>query len=407
MTAEWFQWILLQFCLKPYNLSRDVNRSPEGKTREKPLIVVSGINIFQGGMLTIFKECLRELNDTFSENYKLEAFVHKLELFEEEHLENILLHELPKSRKRWMYRMYYEYFHFRKVSKMLKPYLWLSLHDTSPFLLNTQKQCVYCHNPSIFHQTKLKTLYYDKTHFLFTLFYRFLYQINIKKNNYVIVQQDWIRQNFSKYYNIPASNILVAYPNSINSSANVPKNSIKAHNAKTVFFYPAFPRTFKNFEVLVEAVHLLNNLGITNFRLDLTITGEENLYAKKIKQMACENAHITFMGKLALEEVQNEYKSADVLIFPSTLETWGLPLSEFKQFEKPILAADLPYAHETIGTYSKAGFFDPNDASKLADIMALIINNQSDGVWAQTFRPKPTPPFTNSWKGMLEFIINN
>ena len=42
-----------------------------------------------------------------------------------------------------------------------------------------------------------------------------------------------------------------------------------------------------------------------------------------------------------------KYNKIDCLIFPSKLETWGLPISEFMAFDKPMLIADLPYAHET------------------------------------------------------------
>jgi len=31
----------------------------------------------------------------------------------------------------------------------------------------------------------------------------------------------------------------------------------------------------------------------------------------------------------------------------------GMPITEFKATGKPILAADLPYAHETIGEYGQ------------------------------------------------------
>ena len=34
----------------------------------------------------------------------------------------------------------------------------------------------------------------------------------------------------------------------------------------------------------------------------------------------------------------------DFLIFPSLLETWGLPISEFEQTNKKMILANLPYA---------------------------------------------------------------
>lgn len=50
------------------------------------------------------------------------------------------------------------------------------------------------------------------------------------------------------------------------------------------------------------------------------------------------------------------YNTSDCLIFPSKLETWGLPISEMKFFGKPILIADELYAKETVGGYDKVQF---------------------------------------------------
>jgi glycosyltransferase involved in cell wall biosynthesis len=375
--------------------------------KEKPLIVVSAINIFQGGTMTVLKECLSALQESFSADYCIIVYVHKLELFKDDNYDNLILHELPKSRERWFYRLYYEFYYFKNIARKLKPFLWLSLHDTSPFLVNTTKQCVYCHNPAVFYTPKIQSIYYDLTHFLFTLFYKYLYQINITKNNYVIVQQDWIRAKFSEFYHLPLNKILVAYPHSVsNRPSSKTENKVKQEN-KTVFFYPAFPRTFKNFEIITEAVKLLRNRGIINFEVGLTIAGNENRYSKKIERISKGIQNINFMGKLSLSQVHQEYKNSDILLFPSLLETWGLPLSEFKSFHKPILAADLPYAYEAIGNYDQVSFFNPNDAKSLADKMALIILENESQPWQSISIKQPEEPFTNTWKDMIRFILDN
>ena len=64
------------------------------------------------------------------------------------------------------------------------------------------------------------------------------------------------------------------------------------------------------------------------------------------------------------------------MIFPSKLETWGLPISN-SNYNKPILAADLPYAHETIGNYDKVNFFNPDDVNKLANYIEDYLDGKS------------------------------
>ena len=90
------------------------------------------------------------------------------------------------------------------------------------------------------------------------------------------------------------------------------------------------------------------------------------------------------------------------MIFPSKLETWGLPISEYKETQKPMLLADLPYAHETVGTYDKVAFFNPYKAEDLADKMVKIIDGTLE--LEQTIEQKKEP-YCSSWKELLLKIM--
>lgn len=81
---------------------------------------------------------------------------------------------------------------------------------------------------------------------------------------------------------------------------------------------------------------------------------------------------------LPFEEVNEYYKKTDVLLFPSTLETWGLPITEFKSFQKPIILSKLPYAFETLGEYDKGIFFDPLNANELSQKMEGLLNGNNE-----------------------------
>ncbi|GHB59268.1 glycosyltransferase [Persicitalea jodogahamensis] len=374
----------------------------------KPVIVVSAINIFEGGPLTILKECLNTLNSSFSEDYKILLLAHNRQLFSRNEFNNIQILEFPKSRKSWLFRIYYEYFYFNRFAKIEKVSFWLSLHDTSPTLPQSVKQFVYCHNPGIFYKATLSDLVYDKTLVLFSLFYKYLYRINIKRNSLVIVQQDWIRQIFHSTYNIPLTRILVAYPHSYNFDKSfISSRFIQQKENKTIFIYAAFPRIFKNFEIIVRACKVLVERGIYDFEVKLTLSGYENLYSKKIKKLSEGIEQIKFLGLLQKNELEIEYSKSDVLIFPSKLETWGLPISEFKRLDKTILLSQLPYANETLGNFDKAHFFDPDDHNELVSLMESIIKYGANSVWDISQINPPAPPFSNSWKEMFRLILKN
>lgn len=334
-------------------------------------VVISGVNITGGGALSIYKDCLNSLKKKITDNYQVIALVHNKKLFKDiKGLEKIEFIEFEDSKSSWFKRCYYEYFYFKKFSKQLKPYLWLSLHDITPNVMS-EKKAVYCHNPTPFYNMKLEDIKYDKKVFLFSKFYKYLYKINIKKNNYVIVQQEWIKKEFKKMYDI--ENIVVAPP-----SANDYK--IQGLNYKeqeeNSFFFPSFPRIFKNFEIICQAVELLEKKDINNFKVYLTIDGTENLYSKELVKKYEHLKCIKFVGLLTRKKVFEYYSKVECLIFPSKLETWGLPISEFKIFNKPIILSDLPYSHETVGNYDKCLFFNPNSAEELKEKILLIINKE-------------------------------
>ena len=340
----------------------------------KRVIVVSAINFFEGGPLTILKETLKFANDVLAEKYSVIALVHKKKLFLTDGLNNIIFFEFPKSRASYIFRLYYEYFYFKKLSVKWNPKLWFSLHDVSQNV-KADIRAVYCHNPSPLKKTSINDLKFQPAFFLFSLFYKWLYLINIKKNNYVVVQQKWIKEEFIKFFKLKPEKVIVSYPHIQGLEKANPE---KPNTQMKIFIYPALPRHFKNYEVIGEAVKILNIAGYLDFNVVFTISGNENKYAKFIFKKYGNLSHIRFVGNQNKAELFSFYENADALIFPSKLETWGLPITEFKNYDKPIILADLPYAHETLGKYSKASFFDVNDPRKLSEKMIGIINGSNE-----------------------------
>ncbi len=362
----------------------------------KKNIVVSAINLTEAGPLTVLEECLQSLSADFSDAYNIIALVHKKNVLKAN--ENIIFYEFPAAKKSWILRIYYEYFYFRYFSKKMNPYLWLSLHDITPNVY-AQKLAVYCHNPSPFYKLSFSEAVLDPKFALFNSFYQWLYRINLKKNNYVIVQQEWIRERFKKIFGV--NNIIVAYP-SVSASAEMP-GIIPEKIGKKTFFYPAFPRVFKNFDVICEAASILVNKGIDDFFVYLTIDGTENSYARSLVRKFGHIKQLKFLGRLSREKVGEYYKNTDCLIFPSKLETWGMPITEFKKYSKPIMLSDLEYAHETLGDYEKAKFFDPYDPNELSRLMNEFMKNTL--VFDKVEGKNIEPPFAANWRELFNLLL--
>lgn len=360
-------------------------------------IILSGINFSEGGPLTIYKECLRCVEEYLLKDYEIIALVHNKELFSEFD-SRIRFIEFKDSKKSYLKRIYYEYIYFKKLSKKFKPYLWFSLHDMTPNV-TADKRVVYCHNPMMFYKMTKEERKKSFKLFLFSKFYKYIYKINIKKNNYVIVQQNWIRKEFKKAFGI--ENIIVAHPEVNLEALKIDKN---IEIEKNSFIYPSFPRVFKNFEVICKASEILENKNIKNFKVYLTIDGSENIYSKEIVEKYKKQECVKFIGLQSRKNLMNYYNKTETVIFPSKIETWGLPVTEAKAFKKKLILADLPYAHETLGNYEDVFFFNPDSAEELALKMESVINKKNISFDGNICK-KIEQPYSNSWKELFEIIL--
>lgn len=350
--------------------------------------------MFEGGPLTIYYQCLDALITTgLSQQYRVIAFVHRSELFES-YRDHVELIELPKSRRSYLYRLYYEYCYFYHFSKKQHVDIWISLHDITP-RVRADRLYTYCHNPSPFMKKDVRTIKYSLTNTLFSFFYKYLYRINIQNATAVILQQDWIRKEFVRMF--PVKKAIVARPEQVIHYRAADDRMEQDH--KTTFIFPALPRFFKNFEVICEAAKLMDS---EECEILLTIDGTENAYSKAVYEDYKNVKSITWLGVQPRERIFSLYGRADCLIFPSKLETWGLPISEFKKTGKDMLLVDLPYAHETLGTYDKVMFFKQDDSSGLADCMQQVIRG------TQKYQPQVEQPvefpFVQSWTELLQLL---
>ncbi|MBU4509838.1 glycosyltransferase [bacterium] len=360
----------------------------------RKIIVVSAVNLIEGGPLTVLQKCLGYLSANLSDEYEIIALVNRKELLP---FENIKYLEFPKSKKSWLNRLYYEYYYFDKLAKRLNPFLWLSLHDITP-KVTAERRAVYCHNASPFYRSSFHTFQLEPKFFLFTLFYKYLYSINIHRNMFVIVQQDWMRKEFANRFEL--QNIIVSRPES-NDNFNV--ISLTKPDLFT-FIYPAFPRPFKNFEVICSAAEQLYLKGVQDFKIILTINGSESRYSHLIYNKFKHVPVLSFTGLQSRNKILEYYSISDCLIFPSKLETWGLPISEFKKHDKPILLANLPYAHETVGDYNKVKFFSPDNVRELADAMEALM--RGDLTFDATNAGNIEPPYAENWEQLFDILLS-
>ena len=363
-------------------------------------IVVSATNLFLGGPLTVGRELVAALraSERFERGeLRVIVFCHRRELYADipAHA-NLEWIEKPHVRRNWLVRLFYEYWWFRLWSGRRSIDLWISLQDLTPNV-RAAHRVVYCHNAAPFYKERTRWLL-DPRFEVFRLLYGFFYRINLGRNDYAIVQQQWMRNELANRYGRPKQATIVAHP-VVADSRQFAVGS-RQEKAPLRILYPVLPRSAKNHEVLIAAMRELRDLPI---ELTLTFTGDETRYAQSIRRLAEGLDRIRFIGFLSLEQLEREYERADALVFPSKLESWGLPLSEFRRFGRPILAADLPYAREALGGYPPSAFFDPESPTQLAGMLRRYC--ESGELPFETPPRNDIPPFAADWPALISMVL--
>lgn len=376
----------------------------------KQHIVVSAVNLRKGGTLTVLCDCLSYLSTR--DDIVTTALVHDRSLCDYPRIEYI---EIPWSIKGWGRRLWCEYVTMNGISKKMDhiPDLWFSLHDTTP-RVRAKSQAVYCHTSFPFLKRRWRDFRMDKKIPLFSMFTKFAYKWFSKRNDYLVVQQEWFRNGLSDLIHFPKDRIIVSPPSfkpldipcvSIGNSGKGRKDYVVERGNRKLFFYPSTPDCHKNFELVCEAVYVLEKkYGPDCFRVVFTFDGTENKYASWLINTWGGLNSIDWHGYMSKEDLVQHYADADCLVFTSRIETWGLPISEFKVTDKPMILSDLPYAHETASGFGSVAFCGVDDSDALATMIEEVITGKMD-----SFEKVPVvshaSPYARSWEELFGILL--
>jgi glycosyltransferase involved in cell wall biosynthesis len=130
------------------------------------------------------------------------------------------------------------------------------------------------------------------------------------------------------------------------------------------FIYVASGEPHKNHRQLIDAWKLL---GLQGLFPSLCLTLDPKTHAPLVQHLQrVANEHglrITNLGTVAPTEMTRCYRQARALIYPSTLESFGLPLIEAAGLGLPVLASELDYVRDVV---TPVASFDPHSPLSIA-----------------------------------------
>jgi glycosyltransferase involved in cell wall biosynthesis len=353
----------------------------------------------EGGILSVLRHVVAASEQVLPPEWRIVVLVHRRSLLSVGRAE---VREFPEIKASWFRRMQFELLTSRRLARELSATVWFALHDITP-LVDVSKQFVYCHNPTCFSRLSLRALYFDRVFVAHSLFYGFLYSLNIRRNTRVFVQQSWIRDAFIRRFR--AQDVSVSRPAPIQSALVRSHEARRQNGALRQWIYPTFPRHFKNVEVIGEALAILERDSTWQGEVQVTISGDEGAYARYLRRRFGALKSLRFIGRQDASAMGALYANADGLLFPSTLETWGMPITEAQEYGLPMLVADRAYAHETVGTYDGVTFFDPHDAPALARMLKDLVDGCSHLGSAQAPNSGQVPTLVG-WEQLVRSVCD-
>jgi glycosyltransferase involved in cell wall biosynthesis len=123
----------------------------------------------------------------------------------------------------------------------------------------------------------------------------------------------------------------------------------------------------KNRETLFVALHELRRRGLPHM---LAVAGGQGWLVEHAAALGDQAEHVRLLGYVPDADLAALYSLADVFLFPSWLEGFGLPPLEAMQCGTPVISSHRPAMPEVLG--DAALYADPRDAFAWADAVERL-----------------------------------
>ena len=328
-------------------------------------IIVYDVPAVSGGALTILESYYNKFLRDKKNEY---VFVISTPILISQ--KNIKVLRFPWVKKSRLHRLYFDYIYSNKINKRERPDRVISLQNlTIPRF--KKHLTIYVHQVIPFSDFKFNILS-DFNLWFYKYIYKLLLFRSIRKADQVIVQSKWLKNLIVEKRLASKEKIIIEKPL---LESLIIENSPKADEKSVLFIYPAGPEIYKNHRIIVDALIPLKLNELKQFKVIFTLSGDENKSIKRLSKKVLSNElPIDFIGKINKSELINLY-SKSILLYPSKIESLGLPLYEAMQLKRPIIAIKLNYSKEALRKYNNCLFFGENSSIELSQMLEFILND--------------------------------
>ncbi|HIF9538799.1 TPA: glycosyltransferase [Photobacterium damselae] len=340
---------------------------------ENKILVINAIALSHGGGESILNEFIQNLDCKI----KIYAFISN-DLYVDDLSKRDSLFLIRKKRLNILSRIYWDFHGLKKEIRKLKisdNYTFISLQNTTA-KVDTKDKYVYLHQAIPFSPYSW-SLFKKRERSLF--FYKYIYHYFIflynDDNTIFIVQTNWLKKILER----KVSNRIIVLKPVFFQNVSVDSNIIYSHqkNKNDIFnlIYPANDAVYKNHIVLINAMKIIKTRAPDVFdkiNIIFTVNKNSNVYIDVVNA-EIENS-FTFTGRLSRVDLINLYRDCNCLLFPSYIESFGLPLIESQSLNMSIIASDIEVFRDVMYGYKNCEFVEPFNTEKWASVIINYVN---------------------------------
>jgi glycosyltransferase involved in cell wall biosynthesis len=173
---------------------------------------------------------------------------------------------------------------------------------------------------------------------------------------------------FARPFLIPSLRALLHY-----SEAEAPQ--IDSNLRRPVFLFVGQIVSRKGLKNLLEACLILKQQGYGHYTLMIVGDGEQRAELETFVQESGLQEQVTWVGKVPYCLLGAYFQFADVFVFPTYDDIWGMVLTEAMAFGKAVICSTGAGAAEMVHEAENGFLYEPEQIDQLVEKMGQFLNN--------------------------------
>jgi len=184
-------------------------------------------------------------------------------------------------------------------------------------------------------------------------------------------------------------------------------NKVKNLDLKQpIFLYVGRITARKGIKTLLEACAILKKQGYSDYTLLIVGKGDQQEELEAFIREQDFSEQVNWVGWVDYGSLGAYFQQADIFVFPTFEDVWGMVVPEAMVFGKPVLCSNGAASCELIVEGENGYIFDPSNAKELAEKMQVFLDNpdlvESMGERSRQLISQKTPE--TAAKGYVEVI---